>query len=467
MIDVSRRRSRPAAGEASAPAPEETRRLPVVIAGAGLAGSLLAIYLAREGYEVTVFERRPDMRKTEIEGGRSINLGLSARGIKALRHAGLADTMLDRAVVMEGRVVHAQDGSTAFHAYGKNRREVLHSIDRKELNRLLLDEAERCGARIEFEMRCVDLDKPSRCLTFRHEPSGKLETIGADLLIGADGAFSVVRPKLHDGEVGDWHQEWLHWGYKELSLPADADGRSRVKLDALHVWPRGNSLIVSHPNRDGSHTLTLFLPFEGERYSFATLQKPAQVKAMLEDQFPDLLPVVPDLVEQFFAHPTSKLVTIKTAPWHWRDWAVLVGDAVHAVYPFYGQGMNSALEDCMTLAELIRARGERDWGEVFREFQELRKVHTDTLAELSKDNFLELSQRLRSSSYILRKKADVLLNQLFPDLWIPLYTMVSHTTIPYADAVRRAKRQERILKGIGLGAAALLAGYLFFGRRKR
>lgn len=446
----------------------ESRRLPVVIAGAGLAGSMLAIYLAREGYDVTVFERRPDMRVHEIEGGRSINLGLSARGIQALRHAGLADTMLERAVVMEGRVIHRQDGTAVFHAYGKNRREVLHSIDRRELNRLLLDEAERCGAKIEFEQRLVDLDKAGRSLTFRHEPTGAIEKVGADLLIGADGAFSVVRPKLHEGEIGEFSQEWLPWGYKELSLPADANGRSKVKLDALHVWPRGNSLIVSHPNRDGSHTLTLFLPFEGERHSFASLKTKAQVKEMLETVFPDLLPMVPDLVDQYFSHPTGKLLTIKTAPWHWQDWAVLVGDAVHAVYPFYGQGMNSALEDCVTLAELIRHRKGGDWGELFREFQDLRKIHTDTLCELSKDNFYELSDRVRSRSYVLRKQADVLLNRLFPDLWIPLYTMVSHTTIPYADAVERARRQERILKGIGFGAAAaLLGGALYWASRRR
>lgn len=441
----------------------------ITIVGAGLAGAMLAIYLAREGYEVDVYERRPDLRVADIEGGRSINLGLSARGIEALRHAGLATTMLAQAVVMEGRVVHYQDRRTSFHPYGKNRSEVLHSIDRKALNRLLLDEAEACGARLHFEQRCLEVDKAERTLTFRHEPSGRRTKVATNRLIGADGAFSVVRGFLQEGALGEFHQEWLPWGYKELHLPADAKGRSQVKLDALHVWPRGNALVVSHPNQDGSHTLTLFLPFEGEGYSFGAIATREQAKAMLEDLFPDLLPMAPDLVEQYFSHPTGRLLTIKTAPWSFEDWAVLVGDAVHAVYPFYGQGMNAALEDCVTLAQLLREKPPAafGWQGVFRLLEERRKRHTDTLAELSKQNFLELSQRLRSPLFVLRKNLDVWLNRLFPHHWLPLYTMVAHTTIPYADAVERAERQERMLKRVAWGAVAALGAAALLGWRRR
>ena len=447
---------------------EENSHHAITIVGAGLAGSMLAIYLAREGYEVDVYERRPDLRVADIEGGRSINLGLSARGIEALRHAGLAEAMLSRAVVMEGRSVHGQDGRVSFHPYGKNRSEVLHSIDRKELNRLLLDEAEACGARLHFEERLNGLDKETRSLSFRNEKTGKITRITSDRVIGADGAFSVVREHLQAGALGEFHQEWLPWGYKELHLPADAKGHSQVKLDSLHVWPRGQALVVSHPNLDGSHTLTLFLPFDGEGFTFNALTQKESVRRMFEELFPDLLPMAPDLVEQYFGHPTGRLVTIKTAPWSYEDWAVLVGDAVHAVYPFYGQGMNAALEDCVTLAQLIRTLPPAavGWQKVFREFEHRRKRHTDTLAELSKQNFLELSQRLRSPWFVMRKNLDVWLNRLFPHHWLPLYTMVAHTTIPYADAVDRAERQERTLKRAALGAAALLAGTVVLALRR-
>ncbi len=440
----------------------------VVVVGAGLAGSMVSIYLARAGFQVDVYERRGDLRQTGGMAGRSINLGLTARGLRALRRAGLDQHMLDRAVVMHGRAVHALDGSVTYHAYGKNPSEALNSIDRTELNRVLLDAAEATGQiRFHFRQRCVELDKDARTLTFLDQDQETEHKVHADLLIGADGAFSVVRQHLHAGIRANFHQEYLPWGYKELTLPAARDGSSQIQLDALHVWPRGDALIVTHSNRDGSHTVTLFMPVAREdgRFCFDDIQTPEAVRELFEAYFPDLLPLMPELTEQFFSHPVGRLVTVRTAPWYHEDWAVLIGDAVHAVYPFFGQGMNAALEDCVVLDDLLQeallgCRGgatefDLDWRALFHQFQLSRKVHTDTLAELSKQNFLELSQRLRSLPFLLRKKADVWLNRLFPELWKPLYGLVAHTTMPYADAVARAERQEKILRGVGLGAALL------------
>ncbi len=431
----------------------------IAIMGAGLAGSLMAIYLARHGFQVAVYERRADMRRERVEAGRSINLGLSARGVLALTEAGVIDQVLARAVRMHGRVVHTPEGSRLFQPYGKNPQEVLYSIERDDLNKTLMQAAGRFPhVTFHFQRRCLMLDKESRRAVVRDETSGQVEEIAADVILGADGAFSTVRQQMQAGERADFHQEYLPWGYKELHLPAGPDGRSQIEHEALHVWPRGQALIVSHPNVDGSHTLTPFIPFEGEE-SLCSLTTPAAVRQFFQRHFADLLPLMPQLPQQFVDQPTGRLVTIQVAPWYYQDWIGLIGDACHAVYPFYGQGMNAALEDCRILNGVIARHGTSlNWQAIFQTYQAERKRHTDTLAQLSKDNFVELSSRLRSPWFVLRKRADIWLNQLFPHTWLPLYTMVAHTTIPYADAVARAQRQERLLQGglVGAGMAAIL-----------
>lgn len=442
----------------------------VVVVGAGLAGSLMAIYLARRGFEVAVYEQRHDIRRQDYAEGRSINLGLSARGIQALTEAGLIDKVMADAVRMKGRMIHAVDGFLTFQPYGTTSEEVLHSIDRNELNKLLISEADTFdNVTFHFKKQCVRVDKEQRLLQMYDADSQETETITADLVIGADGAFSRIRQQLQRGERASYEQEFLDWGYKELSLPPGPNNTSLIEHEALHVWPRGNALIVSHANKNGSHTLTLFLPFENETYCFETLQTPDDVLTFFKEQFSDVIPLLPDLTEQFFTHPTGKLVTIQTAPWYYQDWVVLVGDAAHAVYPFYGQGMNSALEDCTTLDRCIERYGaSRNWENIFRTFQAQRKPHTDTLAELSKQNFIELSSKLKSPWFVLRKQADIVLNRLFPQQWLPIYTMIAHTTIPYADAVERAAKQERVLKwGLtGLGAVVVLLLLRLFRPKK-
>jgi kynurenine 3-monooxygenase len=418
---------------------EEAR---VAIVGGGPAGSLLALALAQRGHEVDVYERRSDPRQQITGSGRSINLGLSKRGMQALQMVGLLDDVLQRSVTMRGRVIHSLDGSVRFQPYGKNTNEVLHSVDRNELNRMLLEEAERYpSVKLHFEHRLVRANKELRELEF--DAAGQRVKVNPQWVIGADGAFSTMRRELQHGERAEYHQEFLEWGYKELTLPAGRDGNSLIELTALHLWPRSHCLIVSHPNRDGSHTLTLFLPFEGED-SFASSRTAAEVEALFTKYFPDLILLLPGLVEQWMKHSAASLITTRTAPWAFGDWAVLVGDACHAVYPFYGQGMNSAFEDCSVLVQALdECPGHR--AAAFQAYELARRTHTDVLCELSKANFVELRQKVRSPWFLARKRLDLTIHRLFPQAWIPLYTMIAHTTIPYADALARSRRQDRIL----------------------
>ena len=429
----------------------------ILVAGAGLSGSLAAIYLSRKGHTVRVVERRTDPRLSTSEG-RSINLGLSQRGIQALREVGLLDELWRKTTPMRGRMVHTRDGQS-FHPYGTEDHQILHSILRDDLNAALIDRAESQGVRFDFEHRVVTLDKTLPVLTVT-DPRGESHELKADLVIGADGAFSAVRGHLLRGERAEFHQEFMDWGYKEITVPAD----DRTRLEALHLWPGSTGLVVAHPNHDGTLTATVFLPFEGPG-SFAELTTPERVKAHCDTEFSDLPDLVPDLVEQFLSHPTGSLVTIRTAPWQHDGKVVLIGDAAHAVYPFYGQGMNAAFEDCSEFAKCLEGR---ELPEALREFEVRRRAHTDVLAELSKQNFLELRDGMRSPLFLARKKADLLLHKLFPNLWTPLYTMIAHTTTPYGDARARARRQDRALvAGLSTVAAAAMTALLAARSRRQ
>jgi kynurenine 3-monooxygenase len=412
------------------------------IVGGGPAGSLLALALAQQGYDVDVYERRSDPRGQATGGGKSINLGLSKRGMQALQMVGLLDQVLERTVVMRGRAIHSLDGTVRFQPYGKDSIEVLHSVDRNELNRMLLEEAGRYpSVTLHFEHRLVRVDKELRELAF--DVAGETVRTRPKWVIGADGAFSTMRRELQHGERAEYHQEFLEWGYKELTLPAGPNGTSKIELTALHLWPRSHCLIVSHPNLNGSHTLTLFLPFEGED-SFASSRTVADVESLFTKYFPDLVPLLPDLIEQWMRHSPASLVTTRTAPWSFGDWAVLVGDACHAVYPFYGQGMNSALEDCSVLMQTV-GECHGPGAAAFQAYQLARRTHTDALCELSKANFVELRQKVRSPWFLACKRLDLVIHRVWPQAWIPLYTMIAHTTIPYAEALVRSRRQNRIL----------------------
>ncbi|MEU1731152.1 NAD(P)/FAD-dependent oxidoreductase [Streptosporangium sp. NPDC020145] len=430
----------------------------ILIIGAGPAGTLLACYLVRRGFQVDVYERRPDPRLLDEDESRSINLGLSARGIKALDDIGLMERLRPLIVPMRGRAIHLPGGALPFQPYGAHEGEILHSVLRRDLITTLVDHAEaQPGVRFHFGHRLVDLDREAAAVRLVG-PEGEEVGAAADAVIGADGAFSRVRARMQHGLRADLHLEFLEWGYKELTIPAADDGSARTRLEALHVWPGEDALIVAHPNRDNSLTGTLFLPFE----RFGEITDP---ETFLAARFPDTRELMPYLAKEYAEHPVGHLVSVRTSHWHHRDKVALIGDACHAVYPFYGQGMNSALEDCTVLDRCLGDHPD-DLGAAFAAYQRLRKPHTDVLDELSKQNFVELRDRLRSPLHLARKKADLLLARLLPGRWVPLYTMVSHTTIPYADALARARRQDASLKAGSAALGAVLAATLAFAVRR-
>jgi kynurenine 3-monooxygenase len=425
----------------------------IVQVGAGLGGTLASIFLGRAGHTVKGFELRPDPRRGPLVAGRSINLALSARGLGALERAGLLDRVLALAVPMRGRRIHDRHGRTVFQPYGTEAGHANHSVSRAELNVLLLEAAEReRNVRYTFERRCTDVDLETPSATFDGE-----ETARGDVLLGTDGAWSVVRRRMQRLDRFEYSQEFLSHGYKELTIPAGPSGSFLLDRDALHIWPRGGFMMIALPNRDGSFTCTLFWPHDGEN-SFDALKDAASVRRFFETWFPDAVPLMPDLAEQYAENPVGSMVTIRCRPWHWRGRAALLGDAAHAVVPFHGQGANCAFEDAVVLDECVRAHAP-DWDRVFTAFEAGRKEHTDALARLSVDNFVEMRDHTASRLFRARKATEKGLYRLFPRLFMPLYMMISFTRIPYAETVRQARRQALFLKSVAaaLGAAALLS----------
>lgn len=434
----------------------------VVVVGAGLAGTLMAIFLARSGYHVDLYERRADLRDEPVGRCRSINMTLAERGLRALEEVGILQQVLDLTVTVKGRMVHELNGAVKFQPYGKNEKEVIHAVMRKDLNIALVNHAETFpNLKIHFRKHCVALDKQARRMTFFDQQAGETFAVEPAFIVGADGTFSTTRQQMHRSERANYEQGFLERGYKELTIDPAPGGGWRLPQHALHVWPRGSCMLMCIANRNGSFTCTCVLPFEGA-LSFASLQTEADVREFLFGNFPDLMPLMPNAVQNFMRNPPSEFITTKTDFWHYKDLCVLLGDACHTVVPFYGQGMNAAFEDCSVLHRCIEQhRG--DLGTAFSEFQRLRKRHTDALAALSIENFVELRDKVRSRRLVAKKKVDLLLNNLMPGTWVPLYTLISHTTMPYADAIERAKKQNRIARFLGVDlllwllAAALIS----------
>jgi len=412
------------------------------IIGAGLGGSLMALFLGRAGHEVDIYERRSDPRSAGAEAGRSINLAISTRGLHALEQVGLQNEILAGAVPMRGRMIHSATGQLAFQPYGR-RDQAINSVSRAGLNLALLNAAERqSNLRIHFDRRSGDIDFDRRTIEFT-SMGGERQSVQAGTIIGADGAFSAVRGQLQRRDRFSFSQSYLAHGYKELYIPPAAGGGFRMEPHALHIWPRGGFMMIALPNQDGSFTCTLFWPHQGPN-SFAAITTPRDVLAFFESTYPDAVPHMPTLVEDFFANPTSSLVTIRCSPWHLDGRAVLLGDAAHAVVPFYGQGANAAFEDCVVLDQCLRAHPGNPV-DAFLEFERERKVNVDAIADLALANFVEMRDRVASPLFLIKKKVEKLLHGAFPGWFIPLYTMVSFTRIPYAEAVRRARRQDRVL----------------------
>lgn len=413
------------------------------IMGGGLVGCLLSIYLVKRGYRVAVYERRDDLRKKYSDEGRSINLALSTRGIRSLAEVGIFDRIEQIAIPMHGRMMHDRTGNLSFLPYGSSG-QYINSISRSGLNEILMDHAERLGVRFHFRHRCVAVDLQNTSATFQIDER-QSSTHTFDLIAGADGAFSAVRAAMQITDRFNYAQHYLEHGYKELEIPA-LDGRAVLDKHALHIWPRESYMMIALPNPDETFTCTLFFPFEGDP-SFSSLSDASHVLRFFEEAFPDAVAKMPTLKEDYFRNPTSSLVTIQCFPWS-RNNTFLIGDAAHGIVPFYGQGMNAGFEDCRILNEILD-QYEDNWPRAWDKFQLLRKEDSDAIAQLAVDNFIEMRDHVADPVFLLRKKIEARLHTLFPDKWIPLYSMVTfNDNIRYSEAYRTGKKQEQIMNEV-------------------
>ena len=415
----------------------------VTLIGAGLNGPLLATSLVKRGFRVEIYERRPDMRRVPVSAGRSINLALSARGIHALAQAGLWDAMSQIIIPMKGRMMHSVTGELTFQPYGKDEAEVIYSISRAALNIALMNAAEAKGVRIQFQQRCTGFDIRTGTVRLRHEETEEETTIQSEVVIGCDGSASVIRTEMLKLPRFNFSQEYLDYGYKELTIPAGPDGKHLLDKHALHIWPRGSYMLIAFPNIDGTLACILFLPFEGAD-SFDRLATASDVVKFFRSRFPDALRLMPTLGENYVANPTGSMVTMKCSPWHVEGRCLLLGDAAHAIVPLFGQGLNCGFEDCTCLLEILDRRGA-DWGLVFKEFAEARKINTDAIADMAIENFAEMRDRVADPRFLLRKKIELALEAKYPRLFVPKYAMVTFHRVPYSVALARGVVQDRML----------------------
>lgn len=404
-----------------------TNRETVTIVGAGLVGSLLSVYLCKRGYKVDLYERRPDMRVETISAGRSINLAISVRGLYALEQVGLKDQVLKFAIPMTGRMIHGKNGETNFQKYGKTELDCIHSISRAELNKTLMTAAEATGStKIHFNHK---FEKES----LQHDHT----------TFATDGAFSVVRDALKENQTIQFTESNLDHGYKELTIPPAKSGGFQMERNALHIWPRGTYMLIALPNMDGSFTCTLFLPHRGP-LSFESLKSEADVTTFFNEVFSDALNIMPTLTHDFFKNPTGSLTTIKTFPWNDRGKMLLLGDAAHAIVPFFGQGMNCGFEDCTVLDSMMNEYD--DWEPIFERFSSVRKRNADAIADMAVENFIEMRDKVADRQFLLEKQIERKLMDLFPADYISRYSLVSFSRVNYADAYEAGQIQYRILR---------------------
>jgi kynurenine 3-monooxygenase len=415
----------------------------IAVVGSGLVGSLLAIYLRKAGHTVHVYDRSPDIRQIQFSG-RSINLAMSNRGWKALEGVGIGDAVREIAIPMDKRAIHLVD-KLNFQNYGQEG-ESIYSISRGILNRKMIDLAEDAGAQFFFEQKIWDVSLADATLHIGETERGAWEDKKYDMVFGADGAFSRIRHRMQRQSMFNYSQEFLNIGYKELNIPANSDGSHKLDKNSFHIWPRGEYMLIALPNLDGSFTCTLFMPFEGEN-SFDSLKEVKDVETFFEKNFPDSIEVIPMLTEDFFKNPTSTLVTMKCFPWTYGDKVALIGDACHAIVPFYGQGMNAGFEDITILYEMMERYGE-DWEMVFSEYEKSRKPNADAIAELSYRNFLEMSSKTADDKFLLQKKIEKVFSDRHPDKWIPLYSRVTFSDRPYTEALAIGDLQNEIMQKV-------------------
>lgn len=414
----------------------------VSIIGSGLVGSLLAIYLTKRNYKVTIFERRSDMRKSGGAAGRSINLALSDRGIRALKEVGIMPEIEKIAIPMYGRQMHNADGSSPYQQYGKSN-QWINSVSRGDLNKQLMTLAEKHGAIIQFDKSLHHIDWNNRTLHFEDGTNAK-----SDLIFGSDGAYAASRlsHQLQHARF-QYQQYYIDFGYKELNIPAGPNGSFLMEKKALHIWPRGNYMLIALPNPDGSFTCTLFFPFEGNP-SFETLNTPVKARQFFDETFKDASALMPTLEEDFMNNPTSSLVTVKCFPWIRENYFALIGDAAHAIVPFFGQGMNCGFEDCAVLNQLIDEYQE-DWDKILPAYQALRKPDGDAIADLALANFVEMRDKVADPKFLLQKKIEAAFSEQHPDKWTPAYSLVTfRPDVRYSEAQQKGKQQEAIMQQV-------------------
>lgn len=421
-------------------------KAPVIIVGAGLAGSLMAIYLAKKGLSVEIFESRPDMRTTDISAGRSINLALSDRGILALQEVGVADKVMNEAVKMPGRLLHSKEGELKFAPYGKDDSQYINSISRGGLNQLLMTEAESYdNVQIHFNQKCVAVDFDKTSITVEDYQTQQQQTIFGCTIIGGDGANSAVRNAMEEQIEGYQSTvDWLEHGYKELTIPPMKNAQFALEKNALHIWPRGNYMLIALPNADGSFTCTLFFPHQGE-ISFESLNSPEKIQAFFEEQFGDAVPHLTNLQEEFAHNPVGKLGTLKCYPWIHSDKAALIGDAAHAVVPFYGQGMNASFEDCRILNACIEEHGTDNWAAVYQAYQKLRKANGDAIGDLAVENFYEMRDHVANPIFRKKRNLEHTLENTYEDYHSKYSLVTFQPQIPYTIAKELGNAQDSLL----------------------
>jgi len=420
----------------------------IVIIGAGLCGSLLALRLGQRGYNVAVYEMRPDLRKTDISAGRSINLAFSDRGNKAMKMVGIAEKVKELCIPMNGRMLHDREGNTLLSNYSGRDYEYINSISRQDLNALLLDEAEKHNnVSIHFNKKCqtVDFEKTTALFQDYHTKHEFIED--ADCIIATDGAGSALRKSyfLEKKFLFSFSQQWLTHGYKELSILPNSDGHYKTYKNALHIWPRGDFMIIALPNLDSSFTVTLFLSYDKGEYNFNNLTTPEIVTEFFQKEFPDALALMPNLVDDFFENPTAPLGTVKCSPWYYKGNTLLMGDSAHAIVPFYGQGMNASFEDVVEFDKILD-QFEGNWEQVFSEYDKIRKKDTDAIADLAIDNFHEMKDHVGQAIFQEKRKIEMALEKAFPEDYSSKYSLVTfNEDIGYREAMLRGRAQDKAI----------------------
>ncbi len=422
----------------------------ITIVGGGLVGSLLAIFLAKRGHKINVYERRADPRKTDVYAGRSINLVVSHRGWTALKAAGVDQAVKEIVVPVYARMMHDREDNLNNVPYSIENKAIF-SVSRGELNRRLLTEAEKLpNVTLHFNERCMDVDLENGTCYFQADKSASEPlSVRADVVFGSDGAFSAVRAKMMLGRFS-YSQEYIEHDYKEVAFPANSDGTPKMDPQCLHIWPRQHYMMMGLANQDGGFTGTLFMQHSATANSpgFDTVRTEAEAHAFFNAHFADAMPIVPDLVEQYMRNPQSNLVIVRCDPWTYKDKVALIGDAAHAIVPFYGEGMNSGYEDCKVLNDLLDQFGDDNWGEVLHHYSKQRKPNGDAIADLSMRNFVEMRDLVVDPQFILRKKIEGRLQANHPDRWLPLYSQVKFTDTPYVEAMREGQRHDAIMEQV-------------------